>query len=59
MILSVCQSICLFLFHTTAHYHNTWFHCAHTAERIEIQLGVENVGKPMNIILNGIPDFPH
>jgi len=33
--------------------------CANTAERIEVLFGVETLGDPRNIVLDGSPDFYH
>jgi len=34
-------------------------HCANVAECIEVLLGVETLGDPKNIVLDGSPDIPH
>jgi len=43
---SVCQSV-------------TQLHCANTAERIEVLLGVETLAETGNPVLDGSSDFPH
>jgi len=35
-----------------------WLHCAKTAERIQILFGLNSLGGPRNIVLDGNPDPP-